>query len=128
MTYIDYQKYLENESQHFQIRKTTTTTTTRTTTAAPNNYEEPTCADPENEVYQACGSKCVLGCRYANITADVAVSEKNCDKNVCAAGCFCKAGLVRYRSRCIPAAECPIPKCHRSEIYVSFINNIVILC
>lgn len=118
MAYIDYEKYLENESQHFQIRKTTTTTTT-TTTATPI-YEEPTCADPENEVYQACGNKCVLGCRFANTTEDIVTSKKVCDKNVCVAGCFCKAGLVRHHSRCIPATECPIQKCQRDESYVSF--------
>lgn len=115
VTYIDYAKYLENESQHIQIRQTTTTTTT----VAPS-YAEPTCADPVNEVYQACGNKCVFGCRYANTTADTAASKKDCDENVCVAGCFCKGGLVRHQSRCIPATECPIQKCHRYEVYVGF--------
>lgn len=84
-----------------------------------HHNEGPICADPVNEVYQECGGKCVLGCRYASISADITISKKDCDKNDCVPGCFCKTGLVRHQSKCIPATECPIRKCHRDEVYVS---------
>lgn len=159
MTYIDYEKYLENEGQRFR-RQTENTVNAIKGPIAPTNgyvpfqssyyprynypsngfgprpppwyefqnygyyqqrYPEPVsvCADPMNEVYQACGSKCVIGCRYANARyARITVFESDCDINICVAGCFCKAGLVRHQSRCIPATECPIPKCQQNEVYV----------
>lgn len=77
------------------------------------------CADPEREVYQKCGSKCVLGCRYASTSSGITISKHDCEKNDCVEGCFCKTGLVRHQSKCIPALECPIRKCHnRDEVYV----------
>lgn len=78
------------------------------------------CHDPHNEVFQQCGSKCVLGCRFAAASsAGVTVSKNECSKNDCVEGCFCKTGLVRHQTKCIPALECPIRKCnHRDEVYV----------
>lgn len=154
VTYIDYEKYLEEEGQRF--RRQVNITVNGTAIPPPNfgfpppnfpannlptnfgpppglghgpfpenhqnfhhHHDGPICADPLNEVYQECGGKCVLGCRYASTTADTTVSKKDCDKNDCVAGCFCKTGLVRHQSKCIPATECPIRKCHRDEVYVS---------
>lgn len=78
------------------------------------------CADAENEVYQMCGSKCVLGCRYATTSSGITLSKNDCEKNDCVEGCFCKTGLVRHQTKCIPASECPIRKCNqRYEVYVS---------
>lgn len=79
------------------------------------------CHDTENEVFQECGSKCVLGCRYAAAsTSSVTIGKHECDKNDCVEGCFCKTGLVRHQNKCIPVLECPIRKCHhRDEVYVS---------
>lgn len=78
------------------------------------------CADPENEVYQKCGGKCVMGCRYATTSpGSISISKHDCDKNDCVEGCFCKTGLVRHQTRCIQPTECPIRKCHRDEVYVS---------
>lgn len=82
------------------------------------------CADPVNEVYQSCGNKCVLGCRYSStssVIAGITLPKFDCDKNDCVEGCFCKHGLVRHQNKCIPASECPIRKCNRYEIYVSYI-------
>lgn len=77
------------------------------------------CADPVNEVYQECGSKCVLGCRYTTLSAGITISKHDCEKNDCVEGCFCKTGLVRHQTKCIPASECPIRKCHhRDEVYM----------
>lgn len=91
----------------------------------PNHYP---CLDNEHEVYQQCGSKCVLGCRYATSTSILSIGKHECDKNECVEGCFCKTGLVRHQSKCIPALECPIRKCHhRDEIYVS-VNFYQIQC
>lgn len=86
----------------------------------PHN-EKPICNDPHNEVYQECGSKCVLGCRYASVSSgSVTFGKRECDTNDCVEGCFCKTGLVRHQNKCIPALECPIRKCHhRDEVYVS---------
>lgn len=77
------------------------------------------CADPENEVYQECGGKCVLGCKYATTSPGITISKHDCEKNDCVEGCFCKTGLVRHQTKCIAATECPIRKCHRDEVYVS---------
>lgn len=68
------------------------------------------CADPENEVYEKCGSKCVLGCRNSFTSLDIAVAKGDCEKASCVEGCFCKEGLVRNRGVCIPATECSIRK------------------
>lgn len=88
--------------------------------------EEKVCADPKNEVYQECGSKCVLGCRYAATSSGVSItiSKHDCEKNDCVEGCFCKTGLVRHQTKCIPASECPVRKCNpRFEVYVSKIKT-----
>lgn len=77
------------------------------------------CADPENEVYQKCGNKCVLGCRYATSSTGITLAKHDCEKNDCVEGCFCKTGLVRHQNKCIPASECPIRKCIKNEVYVS---------
>ena len=55
------------------------------------------CDDPVNEVYQKCGGKCVLGCRYAATSAGISltISKHECEENDCVEGCFCKMGLVR---------------------------------
>lgn len=145
MTYINYEKYLKNGGQRFgrQVNITVNGTGLPPFNFGPpppnfpppdlgpgpftENHQNfhhhqndgPICADPVNEVYQECGGKCVLGCRYASTTADITISKKDCDKNDCVAGCFCKTGLVRHQSKCIPATECPIRKCHRDEVYVS---------
>lgn len=78
------------------------------------------CHDSKNEVYQQCGSKCVPGCRYAVASSSgITISKNECNKNDCVEGCFCKTGLVRHQTKCIPAIECPIRKCHnREEVYV----------
>lgn len=60
----------------------------------------------ENEVYQECSSKCVLGCRNASSSVGITLSSDECDKTECVKGCFCKDGLVRHRDKCIPIAEC----------------------
>lgn len=83
-----------------------------------------TCLDSKHEVYQDCGRKCVLGCRYATASSSnsaISIGKHECDKldSNCVEGCFCKTGLVRHQSKCIPARECPIRKCHRDEVYVS---------
>lgn len=77
------------------------------------------CVDPVNEVYQKCGSKCVLGCRYATSSVGITISKNDCDKNDCVEGCFCKTGLVRHQDKCILPQECPIRKCSKNEVYVS---------
>lgn len=84
------------------------------------------CHDSKNEVYQQCGSKCVLGCRYAAASSSgISVSKNDCNKNDCVEGCFCKTGLVRHQTKCIPALECPIRKCHhRDEVYVSYLCSV----
>lgn len=145
VTYIDYKKYLKNDGdQRFRRHATNTILDERALTPTnefvgmPNfvysnfppsgfelrpfehreHYQKPVC--PVNEVYQTCGSKCVLGCRFANTTAGITVSQKECDISDCLAGCFCESGLVRHQSKCIPATKCPIRKCQQNEIYVSF--------
>lgn len=83
------------------------------------------CEDPENEVYQSCGNKCVLGCRYASTSSGITISKHDCEKNDCVEGCFCKTGLVRHQSKCIQPDECPVRKCnHRYEVYVSYSENV----
>lgn len=144
MTYIDYEKYLKIDGQRFRRQTTNTILNGRalpftygfvgiSNFVYPNfpsfgfesrpieyheRYPEPVCQ--VNEVYQACGSKCILGCRYANTTAAITISRKECDKSYCLAGCFCETGLVRHQSKCIAASECPIQKCQPNEKYVSF--------
>lgn len=87
-------------------------------------HEHPrVCADPENEVYQKCGNKCVLGCRYATSSSGITISKHDCEKNDCVEGCFCKTGLVRHQTKCIPASECPIRKCQKNEVYVSVLQH-----
>lgn len=97
-----------------------------TTTPTPHEHHHhhhtgPTtiCADPVNEVYQKCGNKCVLGCRYAATSVGISFAKHDCDRNDCVEGCFCKTGLVRHQTKCIPPSECPIRKCLKNEIYVS---------
>lgn len=86
-------------------------------------FNKTQCLDSVNEVYQECGSKCVLGCRYSSSASVFTAGKHECDKNDCVEGCFCKTGLVRHQSKCIPALECPIRKCHhRDEVYVSNIT------
>lgn len=77
------------------------------------------CTDSMNEVYQKCGNKCVLGCRYATSSAGITISKQECEQNDCVDGCFCKAGLVRHQNKCIPQSECPIRKCSKNEVHVS---------
>lgn len=60
----------------------------------------------ENEVYQECGSACVLGCRNASLAVGITLSSDECEETECVKGCFCKEGLVRHRDKCIPIAEC----------------------
>lgn len=85
------------------------------------------CLDNIHEVYQDCGRKCVLGCKYAFASTTISIpftgGKHECDKldTNCVEGCFCKTGLIRHQGKCIPARECPIRKCHRDEIYVSVI-------
>lgn len=138
VTYIDYEEYLKNYGQRFRRQTTNTISNGRASVGIHNfvypnfssfgfesrpieyheRYQEPVC--PVNEVYQACGSKCILGCRYANTTAAITISHEECGKSYCLAGCFCETGLVRHQSKCIPASECPIQKCQQNEKYVSF--------
>lgn len=113
VTYIDYEKFLKNDEDQRFRRQTTNPIFSETA-----EYQELVC--PLNEVYQACGSKCVLGCRFANTTAGITISRQECNKSDCLAGCFCENGLVRHQSKCIPASECPIRKCQQNEIYVRF--------
>lgn len=94
----------------------------QTNTQAPVAIK--TCLDNKHEVYQDCGRKCVLGCRFATQSSSssaINIGKHECDKldSNCVEGCFCKTGLVRHQSKCIPARECPIRKCHRDEVYVS---------
>lgn len=65
------------------------------------------CVDIKNEVYQKCGSNCVLGCRHDSVSSKVAVSNGECDSNKCIEGCFCRDGFVRYQNKCVPVNECP---------------------
>lgn len=64
----------------------------------------------ENEVFQECGAKCVLSCRYASSALGIALSKEECEKSECVKGCFCKEGLVRHGEKCIPATECTARK------------------
>lgn len=117
VTYIDYEKFLKNDGNQ-RYRRHATKANFNERAEYHERYQEPVC--PVNEIYQACGSKCVLGCRYANTTEGIKISRNECDKSDCLAGCFCENGLVRHRSKCILASECPIRKCQQNEIYVRF--------
>lgn len=77
--------------------------------ANSSNITKPeVCAGLENAVYQKCGTKCVLACRFTTIVLDLGATLKECDKNECIEGCFCKDGFVRYQDKCILPKECPI--------------------
>lgn len=108
---FDYEKYLKlqaNQMQRFEKRD-----------QQPINKTQ--CLDSEHEVYQECGNKCVLACRYSVSTSVLPSENDECVKAKCIEGCFCKAGFVRNGNKCIPASQCPVPqKCHnRNEAYVS---------
>lgn len=135
VAYIDYEKHLKSEEDRFG-RQTSAMADYDSplsdfsssnlgsepllpSVVVRNRKNLPVCADPINEVYQKCGNKCVLGCRYAGTMSDTTISKNDCGKSDCMAGCFCKAGLVRHQSKCIPVAECPVRKCQRDEVYVS---------
>lgn len=60
----------------------------------------------ENEMYQECGTKCVLGCKNAASSAGITLSNDECKSTECVSGCFCKDGLVRHRDKCIQTVEC----------------------
>lgn len=64
----------------------------------------------ENEVFQECGGKCVLSCRFASSALGITLSKEECEKTECVKGCFCKDGLVRHGEKCIPATECSAQK------------------
>lgn len=65
------------------------------------------CSDAENEVYEKCGKKCILGCQFALSSMKITAAKDECEKVDCIEGCFCKDGLVRYEDKCVPATECP---------------------
>lgn len=135
LTYIDYEKHLKNEEDRFRSQSADTNDFDQPLSdfSPPDLGSEPflslegrsqkqnrkVCADPINEVYQECGNQCVLGCRYTSTTFNLTIPKNDCGKSNCIAGCFCKAGLVRHQSKCIPVAECPIRICQRDEVYVS---------
>lgn len=60
----------------------------------------------ENEVFQECGSMCILGCRNASSSIGIMLSNDECEKTECVKGCFCNDGLVRHRDKCIAVTEC----------------------
>lgn len=62
------------------------------------------CAD--NEVYQECGTKCVLGCHSSLAPLGITIDKNECDKLECVKGCFCNDGFVRRREKCVPFTEC----------------------
>lgn len=65
----------------------------------------------ENEVYQKCGTKCVLSCRFASSAFGIILSKEECnEESECVQGCFCEDGLVRHGEKCIRAAECSARK------------------
>lgn len=73
----------------------------------PNQNASELCSDSENEVYEKCGKKCMLGCRFDSSALKIAADKDECDKSDCIAGCFCKDGLIRHQDKCIPATDCP---------------------
>lgn len=66
------------------------------------------CIGIENAVYQKCGKKCVLGCRFIPNISDLAVTLNDCEAAECIEGCFCKDGFVRLHDKCILPKECPV--------------------
>lgn len=60
----------------------------------------------ENEVYQDCGKKCILSCRFASSALGISLSTDECEQTACVKGCFCKEGLVRHGDKCVAIAEC----------------------
>lgn len=65
------------------------------------------CSASENEVYEKCGKKCMLSCRFDSSTLKITATKDECEKTDCIEGCFCKDGFVRYEDKCIPVSECP---------------------
>lgn len=124
---IDYEKYMQlNNMRHSRQFLNGSSVLSDSEHSGPPSHghpapKHPECHDPHNEVFQDCGSKCVLGCRFASVSSgSLTVGKNECSKNDCVEGCFCKTGLVRHQTKCIPALECPIRKCnHRDEVYVS---------
>lgn len=60
----------------------------------------------ENEEYQECGKKCVLGCKNSSSSLGITLSEEECEKTECVKGCFCKDGFARQQDKCVPVSEC----------------------
>lgn len=74
-------------------------------------------------MYQKCGTKCVLACRFDSKVLDVAATLTECDKNECVEGCFCKDGFVRDQGKCILPKECPVRNNKSIEFVASMPTN-----
>lgn len=73
-----------------------------------NSSETSDCS--ANEVYQECGSKCVLSCRFVSSALGITRSKEECEQNECVKGCFCKDRFARHGEKCIAIAECSAQK------------------
>lgn len=109
---VDYEKY---PHPIVRIKRQTTNNTVSTSrdgydgelsdNCEPNCSEQITpqniCADPDREVYQECGNKCVLACRYTSSSSSspsISFGKHECEKNDCVEGCFCKTGAIKYEN------------------------------
>lgn len=72
----------------------------------------------ENEVFQGCGDKCILSCRFASSALRITLSKEECNKTECIKGCFCRDDFVRHGDKCIAATECSARK-QRSDKMLS---------
>lgn len=71
----------------------------------------------ENEVYQECGSKCILSCRFASSALGITLSKEECNKNECVKACFCKDGFVRHADNCVAVSECSSRKGKSNKVH-----------
>ncbi|GAB0086440.1 hypothetical protein DMENIID0001_005020 [Sergentomyia squamirostris] len=63
---------------------------------------------PANEEYLKCGKHCSEDCSYPD----------SCAHDSCDEGCFCINGYKRVAGVCVPASNCPPPKCSQpNEVY-----------
>lgn len=92
-------------------------------TISSNSTAATACADLDNGVYQVCGKKCILSCRYNPAILDVAQTSNDCPNTECIEGCFCKVGFVRYRDKCILPKECPQRSNKSIEFNTDMPNN-----
>lgn len=99
---------IQAESVNTEVESTVLIDSAKFLEIFKNSFETSDCS--ENEVYQDCGSKCVLSCRFASSVLEIMRSKEECEQSVCVKGCFCKEGFARHGNKCVAIAECSVQK------------------